>query len=542
MITDVHYRGGRIFSPGRSWAESIVVQGDRIAFVGDTGAADVEYPDAEVVDLAGRLVLPGFIDAHTHLLGFGESLAQLDLLPAADLDDIGRLVTDFAADHPEAPRIVGHGWLYSAVGGTPNRGMIDAVEEHRPVYLTASDQHASWLNSAALRELGIDATTPDPLGGRIGRDSAGEPDGMLYEAASLQTMRSFLDAQLSDERRDQALRLAFDRYRADGVTAAVDMAVLDDDLDAFERLAADNDGRLPLRVGLHWLVEQRATDEENLAQVARAAAIRDRLDTEWLSLRGIKLMVDGVIDSCTAAMSAPYADGSHPGPLWDADALTTVVIAADAAELQIAMHAIGDAASDLALNALERAEQVNGPRPDRRHRLEHLEYVAAHNVPRLAALGVVASMQPVHSDPAIGQNWAAMLGDFRVERGFAWPEFTEAGAVVAFGTDAPTAPNAPLPNMFIATTRRSAIDPGLPPNNPQFALPMAEAFAHGTADAAYASCWDRFTGQLARGFAADFVVIDTDTFVDGPDSLLTARPVMHVVGGSRTDLHAGDSV
>ncbi|NMO01334.1 amidohydrolase [Gordonia sp. TBRC 11910] len=536
-MTTVHYRGGRVFSPGSTWAESVVVQDDRIVFVGDADVADQRFERAEVVDLHGRLTMPGFIDAHTHIVGFGESLAQIDLLDAGDLAEIARRITAFAGADPAAPRIVGHGWLYTAIdGGRPTRALLDAVEPDRPVYLTANDQHSSWLNSAALRELGIDSSTPDPIGGQIGRDAAGEPDGMLYEAASLQLMRTFLDAQVTDQQRDDALRLALHRYRADGVTTVVDMATTDDDLGALERALAAGDGRLPVRVAMHWLVEQRATDAENLAQVARAVELRARLDSPWLSVRGIKLMVDGVIDSCTAAMSHPFADGSHPDPLWDRDALTAVVVAADAAGLQIAMHAIGDAASDLALDALEQAAIRNGPRATRRHRLEHLEYVAPHNVERLAALGVVASMQPVHSDPAIGENWAAVLGDHRVERGFAWPEFTDAGAVVAFGTDAPTAPNAPLPNMFIATTRRSAIDPTLPPNNPRYALSMAEAFAHGTSDAAYASQMESFTGRLTAGYAADFIVLDTDSFVRGPDSLLVARPVIHVVGGRRTSL------
>jgi predicted amidohydrolase YtcJ len=140
-------------------------------------------------------------------------------------------------------------------------------------------------------------------------------------------------------------------------------------------------------------------------------------------------------------------------------------------------------------------------------------------------------MQPVHSDPAIQQNWRAMLGDERVERGYPWPELSQAGAVVAFGTDAPTAPHPPLPNMFVASTRRSAIDPTLPPNLPGYAVPLVEAIGHATRDAAYACRWDRLTGRLAAGLAADFVVLDADPFVAGPDSLLTTRVVRTVVGG-----------
>src|SRR5690606_11213859 len=163
----------------------------------------------------------------------------------------------------------------------------------------------------------------------------------------------------------------------------------------------------------------------------------------------------------TAAMLEPYANGTNADPIWEYDALAPVVAAADAAGLQVALHAIGDRAVRVALDALAHAVEVNGPRP-RRHRIEHLEYVDPADVPRLARLGVMASMQPVHADPAVQENWRAMLGDHRIDRGFAWPEFLDAGARLALGTDTPTAPYEPLRNMYVAATRRSAIDPTLP--------------------------------------------------------------------------------
>ncbi len=529
----VWYRGGRIFTadPAFPWAQSIVVTDGRLTFVGgdDEGAAAAAGA-AEVVDLGGALVLPGFVDAHTHLLGMGEATTQLPLSGAADLADIQDRLRVYAAAHRDAPRLLGNGWLYPALGGgEPHRDLLDAVVPDRPVYLAANDQHSSWVNSAALAELGIDARTPDPIGGEIVRDPVtGEATGHLQEMASLGLMRDFLDSTVTPADRDAALAAAFSHYLADGVTAAVDMGLNEDDLAALERAVVD--GRLPLRVAGHWLVPRAATEAENLAQVRVAADHSSRLDSPWLRVVGIKIMVDGVIDSCTAAMRAPFSDGSHPGPIWDREALVPVVIAADAAGLQVAVHAIGDEASGIALDAFEAAIAANGPL-DRRHRVEHLETVTPQNVARLARLGVVASMQPVHSDPAIQENWRAMLGDDRVERGYPWPEFSEAGGVVAFGTDAPTAPHPPLPNMFIATTRRSAIDPTQPPNLPRYALPLAEAIGHATRDAAFACRWDHLTGRLAPGLAADFVVLDADPFIAGPDSLLTTRVARTVVGG-----------
>jgi predicted amidohydrolase YtcJ len=315
-----------------------------------------------------------------------------------------------------------------------------------------------------------------------------------------------------------------------GVTGAVDMAVQDDDLAAFRRAAERHGGTLPLRVKGHWLVERRGTEAENLAQVGRAVQLAEELSGEWLWMCGIKIVVDGVIDSCTAAMKEPYADGSTCEPIWDRESLTPVVVAADAAGLQVALHAIGDEASEIALDALEQAHRVNGPR-DRRHRIEHLESVTEDSVRRLAVLGVVASVQPVHADPAIQDNWRAVLGDERVERAYPWTEFLAAGATLAISTDAPTAPHQPLPNLYVATTRRSALDPSLPANLPGYALDLADALCHATRDAAFSCRAEQQEGRIRAGHLADFTVLDTDPFAAEAAQLLINRTRLTVVGG-----------
>ncbi|MFE5410119.1 amidohydrolase [Microbacterium sp. NPDC056569] len=530
MIT--RYVNGRVFTadpdPEKAWAEAFAVQGDVIAFVGDSADA----PDAEAtVDLQGRLVLPGFTDAHTHLLMMGAALGQVHLTDARSLDEIQSRLRDARDRDPDAAALRGRGWLFDSVpGGAPTAAMIDAVVSDIPVYLDANDYHSCWVNRAALAELGITRDTPDPIGGEIARDADGEPTGMLYETAAVQFAWAHRDATTTDGDRDEAVERAIAAYLATGVTGVVDMAFDEFGLAAFERARARRGGELPIRVAAHWLIENTGDDERNLAQVARAAELAARESSPWLRVVGIKLILDGVIDACTAAMRQPYADGTNAGPIWPLAQLEPVIVAADAAGLQVAQHAIGDLASDIALDAIERAIAVNGPR-DRRHRIEHLEYAAPETAARMAALGVTASMQPVHSDPAIFANWAEMLGDERVERAFAWPEYEDAGALLAFSTDAPTAPHSSLANMYIAATRASALDPGVPATHPQYALPLDRAIGHATRDAAASVGDGDWRGRIARGFAADVAVLDTDPFAAGADALLEAQVVETIMAG-----------
>lgn len=514
-------------------ASLVVADDGTIAFVGDPGEARrMAGADAAAVDLGGRLIVPGFFDAHCHLLMMGEALGAVPLTRARTLEAIqARLSTARAAD-PGAPRILGRGWLFDSVpGGAPTAAMIDEVVADVPVYLNANDYHSCWVNTAALAELGVTRDTPDPAGGSIGRDADGEPNGMFYETAALQIVWPFLTRVQTDGERDAAIERALDAYLAAGVTGVVDMAFDEPALDALDRAARRRGGSLPLTVVAHWLVHNTGIEADNLAQVERAAQLSRRRNAPWLRIAGIKLIMDGVIDACTAAMRLPYTDGSNAEVIWPAPDLFPVVEAADAAGLQIALHAIGDAASDLALDALERAAARNGDR-ERRHRIEHLEYTSPETPARMARLGVTASMQPVHADPSIWGNWAAMIGPERAARGFAWPDYVAAGARLAFSTDAPTAPHEALPNMLIAATRRSALEPELEPVQPWLAVPLAAAIAHGTRDAA-ASCFeDHRRGALVPGLRADFAVLARDPFREGVDVLREGGVALTVVGGA----------
>ena len=531
------YINGRIFTGDPdpagawAWAEVFTVDADTISYVGSNGGAPEADEADETVDLAGRLVLPGFTDAHTHLLMAGAALGQVPLTAARSLDDIQALLRDARAANPEAAVLRGRGWLFDSIpGGAPTAAMIDAAVADVPVYLDANDYHSCWVNTAALVELGITRDTPDPIGGHFARDASGEPTGLLYETAATQYAWAHRDATTTDADRDADADRVIEAYLAAGVTGAVDMAFDEFGLAALQRAQERHGGELPIRVAAHWLITNTGDVGENLAQVARAAELARDASSPWFRVVGIKLILDGVIDACTAAMRHPYADGTNAAPIWPVAQLNPVVAAADAAGLQVAQHAIGDYASEIALDAIENAIVVNGDRP-RRHRIEHLEYAAPGTAERMARLGVTASMQPVHSDPAIFANWAEMLGDDRVDRAFPWPEYEDAGALLAFSTDAPTAPHEALANMYVASTRASALDRSIPAVHPLYALPLAAAIGHATRDAAASVGDGDWRGRIAPGFAADVVILDTDPFVEGPASLLEARVIETIVAG-----------
>ena len=524
------YLNGTVFTadPERVWAHAFGVRDGRIVVVGTDDEVTAAMGDATQVDLNATLVLPGFIDAHFHTLGTGEAEERVELVRAKDLGSIQQLVGAHAASNPNADWVLGRSWLFNAIpGGEPTAAMLDAVVADRPVALDSNDYHSCWVNSMALRELGITDDTPDPAGGRIARDDAGRATGFLEETA-LELAWAHLDSITTNDQRVASLRTAVNALNSVGITGVIDMGLNEPALAAM--VQAEQEGWLDVRVVAHWLMSREGETADHLEQVAEAARLAQLHTSERLRIAGIKFIVDGVIDGATAHVFEPYTTGALPDPIWDYEALAPVVAAADAAGLQCALHAIGDAAIRTALDAIENAAKVNAT-TGRRHRIEHIEYVASADVPRFAALGVTASMQPVHSDPAIQDNWRELLGPARSARGFPGKELVKAGARLVLGTDAPTAPYAPLPNMFIAATRRSALEPSLPPNIPDFALPLDDALTYATANAAW-SCFEEGTrGQIKAGLLADFILVEPDVLAAEPEALLSAQVLATFVGG-----------
>ena len=483
-------------------------------------------PDLHVVDLGGRFVAPGVIDSHTHLVGFGESLARVQLRDCGSLAEIQERLTAARAADPTAARVLGSGWLFDAIAeGLPTSEMLDTVLPDVPVYLDANDFHSVWVNGAALAEMGITRDTPDPVGGEVVRDAAGEATGLLLETAGTQYAGAFLLAQTSEADVVAALDRAFATYLEAGVTGATEMSLNAAEVAGLRAIVA-RDGRLPFPITAHWILEPTNDPEHDLAGAHRIAELRDEIaagpEAAWLRIAGVKFIMDGVIDACTATMLAPYANGSNAEPIWTSERILPVAEAADRLGLQIAMHAIGDRTSQIALDVVEHCVRTNGPRA-RRHRIEHLESVADDTIVRMGELGVVASMQPVHCDPAVLDNWKAQLGDERQELGFPWQKFRAAGVAMTLGTDAPTAPHEALPNLYIALTGGSVLAPERAPYHPERAFSPAEALTAITAGGAYAGEMDGVTGRIRPGLQANFVVLDVNPLEVDPAALLDSR-------------------
>ncbi|KAI0377341.1 amidohydrolase family-domain-containing protein [Hypomontagnella monticulosa] len=509
------YHNGRFFRSGlrgenHSFADSMLVdESGKISYVGSADDEQIKTAEATGVakhDVGGRIVLPGFIDGHMHLLMLGQSLQKAGLEACKNLEDIRRTIKEFAAAHSTRARIMCKGWMHSMTDGKALASMIDDLDP-RPIFIDSKDLHSTWCNSAALEELGVQ-DMPDPEGGKIHRDENGKASGLLSEAAAIVIVWPYLARVAPLEEKLAAIKGAIDAYNAAGYTGLVELAMDENAWDALQILRQRE--TLPIRIAVHWLITPQKTEAENLAQVDRAIELNRQFNAKTspdCRIVGIKVVGDGIIDGCTAGLSEPYtSNGVSCDPIWSLEELAPVVKKADAAGLQCALHAIGDKTIRVAIDALEQ-----NATPGRRHRIEHLELASPEDAARLGKLGITASIQPVHADPAILRAWPSLLGPARCERAFAYKEFADGGAVLALGSDAPTAPHAPLRNAYTATTRRSAREPELTDRvNPHFALELAAAIAAGTEGSAYSCFADQWTGELEAGLSADFTVVDME--------------------------------
>lgn len=502
------------------FAECVTVNSvGKIIHVGQQGDAQVAHAEGNGVtrhDMQGRIVLPGFFDGHIHLLSLGQSLKSVPLSHCQNLEDIRAAIREYATANPNIPRIVCKGWMFSMTPGRVTSAMLDDLDP-RPIFIDEKSLHATWCNTAALEELAI-ADTPDPVGGTIERNEDGKATGVLMESCVMLIIWPHIAKVASMEEKHVAIKGAVSVFNADGYTGAIDMALDENALEAIQDLRKE--GELPFRLAAHWLIAPKKDSADTLAQVDRAIELHKTLNAETspdFYIAGIKIICDGIIDACTAALTEPYSsNGVECESLWKPEEIAPVVRKADEAGLQCALHAIGDYTARMAIDALEQNATV-----DRRHRIEHLELVMPHDAARLGKLGITASVQPVHADPAILRAWPKLLGEARCGRAFAYRDFADGGAVLALGSDAPTAPHGPLKNIYTATTRRSAREPELQTAiNPHFALELSAAIAGATAGSTYSCFADRLAGKLEVGLSADFAVVDMEW---DAESLLHAK-------------------
>lgn len=516
-------------------SEAVAIRDGRVLSVGSREAVSSTVDDSTVeIDVDGALIAPGFVEAHTHMVMLGQTLDKVQLRDCQSLEEIQERLRLRREEQPDAAFILGAGWMFEAVPGErPTASMIDAVIGDIPVLLDSNDVHSAWVNTAALNAMGIGSETPNPPGGQIVRAANGDATGFLLENAAVEYAWSYLEATATDDDRDRFLDSAFRVYLESGVTAATDMAIGEAEAAAFRR-RLDRDGSLPFPVAGYWLLRPTGDPARDLAAVDRAAEVRDQFaagpGSDSFRIVGVKFILDGVIDACTAAMREPYVDGSQAEPIWSFESAAPVAAAADAHKLELAMHAIGDHASEIALDLVEECVRVNGLRP-RTTRIEHLESVTEATIARMAALGVTASMQPVHCDPAIMANWMRVLGDERGETGFPWHAMRKSGVRMALGTDAPTAPHITSHNLFIALTTRSALAPGEESYHPERAFSPAQALEALTLGAASAGGFKDGIGQIVPGGRANLTVIDVDPFNDDYEKLLDARTLSTFVDG-----------
>jgi hypothetical protein len=485
-------------------AEAVACLGNRIVAVGSNGEIRKWIgPGTETIDLGGKLVVPGFNDAHVHFFSGGENLAGVQLREAKSEDEFRARIAQFAAKQPAGRWITGGDWDHEnwTPARLPTRQSIDAVTAGHPVFVSRLDGHMALANSQALQLAGITRDTPDPPGGTIVRDAAGEPTGVLKDAAMGPLVRA-IPAPSEDQIAD-AVRAAM-RYAAEnGVTSVQDMSAAPEILRVYQKLLAR--GELTVRISGH----QPLATWERLASVGLHADFGG----EKLHIGALKGFADGSLGSTTALFFEPYLDAPNTSGLANSQMIPESkmqgrILDADRAGLQIAVHAIGDKANHIVLGMYEEAKRQNGAR-DRRFRIEHAQHLRMEDIPRFGKLHVIASMQPYHCID--DGRWAEKrIGPERAKGTYAFRALLDSGAVLAFGSDWDVAPMQPLMGIYAAATRRT-LD-GKHPDGwvPEQKITVAEAIRAYTMGSAYASFDEKIKGSIEPGKLADMVVVSDD--------------------------------
>jgi predicted amidohydrolase YtcJ len=520
---------GKIWTvnPAQPEAEAVAITVNHIAAVGSTD--DIRRwagPSTQVIDLAGRLVVPGFNDAHVHFYTGGTHLSQVQLRDAKSEAEFRDRIGLFATKLPAGRWILGGDWDHEnwTPPRLPTRQLIDQAAGDHPVFVNRLDGHMCLANSAALKLAGITRDTPDPPGGTIVRDANGEPAGVLKDAAMDAVYRVIppdTPGQIDD-----AIRAALRYAAANGVTSVQDMSASPDILRAYQRLLRS--GELTVRISGH----QPLANWKRLAD----AGITAGFGGPMLHIGGLKGFADGSLGSTTALFFDAYNDAPNTSGLPGEEMIPESkmlqhILDADRAGLQIAVHAIGDKANRIILGMFEEAAKRNGPR-DRRFRIEHAQHLSPADIPRFS-LGVIASMQPYH---AIDDGrWAdKRIGPERARTTYAFRSLLDAGATLAFGSDWYVAPMEPIMGIYGAVTRRT-LD-GKRPDGwvPEQKITAAEAIRAYTWGSAYASFEETIKGTIEAGKLADLAVLSADILTIPPAEIANAKVTLTICDGKIT--------
>ncbi|MBV9958901.1 MAG: amidohydrolase, partial [Acidobacteria bacterium] len=507
-VTLVLYNGKVFTADARgTMAEAVAVEGERIVAVGATREIRARYQGAREIDLQGKLLTPGFNDAHIHFAGGGLALLRVDLNGARSLDEALQRIAAKIKELPPGSWILGRGWDHTLWGGQwPTRQDLDKVAPNNPVFVFRVDGHTSWANSLALQKAGITRETKAPEGGGIMHDAQGEPTGILQETAG--ELVSKVVPGTTREEGVRAIERALAEARRYGITSIQTNDVPSSDVTPLYREFLQQ-GRLTVRVA-EW-----QQFDNSVADLKRERAEFDalKIDPFRIRLTALKGYVDGTLGSRTAAMLAPFSDDPHNSgiPRKSPEELTRMIVERADAGFQIALHAIGDRANRMALDGFEAAEKhrpsavyradANRTIPPYRNRIEHAQVVAPSDFARFRDLGVIASMQPSHA--ISDKRWAQdRLGEYRVQGAYAWHTMRAFGVHVPFGTDWPVEPIDPYRGLYAAVTRQSTEGEPVGGWWPQERISIADAIRCYTAEGAYASFEENDKGQLAVGMLA----------------------------------------
>jgi predicted amidohydrolase YtcJ len=524
-------RHGAIYTmdAARSWVESVAVANGRIVFAGpDAGVTRLAGPSTKIVELGGRMVLPAFHDSHVHLMEGGVDMSLCNVKSVVTPQEVLAEIHKFAAAHPDRPWVTGSGWdLPVFPEANPRKEQLDEAVGNRPAYIESADGHSGWANSKALALAGITKDTPDPTGGRIERDAVTkQPTGTLRESA-----RELVTGKIppaTAEENAAGLKRAVQFANSLGIVSVQEADSSDEILNAY--WALDTRGQLTVRTVAALRTDPRRGDE----QVAGLIERRTRFSGKRMRATAVKIFADGVIESGTAALIGPYLNrGGSRGELnFEPDRLTKFVTHLDLEGFQVHIHAIGDRAIRVSLDAHEVAQRTNGRR-DARHHIAHLELIEPQDIPRFRDLGVIANFQPLwaFADPYVRDLTLGPLGPERSRWLYPMASVLKTGAAMAAGSDWPVTSLNPIEAIQVAVTRRGPTEPDGPAWIPEEKVDLPAILAAYTINGAYLNHEEKETGSIEVGKAADLIVLDRDLFKIPREKIHEAKVVWTLLEG-----------